>query len=269
MAGYVPTIASSVAFGIGSAAESINETSLNLEVVRAPINLTYYDFVQNKLVYKAAIPEDFAGKIYEAGIYSLPNDPNVGEFSSRLITTFDSDTETWLTANNPATFTSVNTRAGKNSLNHTPAASATTTSVLSGLTLDLAGYSNTDVFIFAYNLGNANTTSIRFRFLVDASNYYDFLINTGMTAGYKIYSVNKSSASVTGTPNWANISELQVITTSTSGGASDVEFDAVRIQDRDSASLDYILVARKVLSSPVTCVAGQAQDFEFTLDVNV
>jgi len=254
---------------LGNRAESNTDTKLQFEVERVDINLTSYDFVNNKLIFKAPIPDDFSGKIYEVGIYSLAEDPNAGELASRLITTFDSGTETWLNAGVAATFSSSNTRVGIDSLNHTPAGSGSTTSVLSGLTLDINGFAGTDVFLFAFNLGTANTSSIRFRFLTDASNYYDFTVNSGMTAGYKIVSFNKSAATVTGAPSWSNIIEIQITTNSGAGGASNVDFDAIRIQDRDSTSLDYILVARKVLTTPVTSIAVQAQDLEFTLDVSV
>jgi hypothetical protein len=136
------------------------------------------------------------------------------------------------------------------------------------LSLDLSGYSSSDSFTFAFNVGNAFTSSIRFRFLTDGANYYDFNFGA-QTAGYKINEITKGSATVTGAPSWSNITDIQITTTSTSGGASSVEFDAIRIEDKDAQTLDYILVARKVLAAPVTKVAGMAQDVEFTLDITL
>ena len=270
LAGWVPAIAQTVAFGVGSRAESLSDIALQMETIKSPVNLTSYDFVNNVLVYKASVPDDYAGKIYEVGIYSLEADPAAGEFSSRTLTIFDYANEDWINVGTgaAATFTAVNNRVGLYALSATTASSTTETFSLRNVLLDLSGYSNADTFNFAYNVANANTSNIKFRFLTDSANYYEFALGS-QTTGYKITEVAKGTATVTGTPNWTNITEIQVIVTSGAGGASSIEFDAIRVEDKDSLSLDYILVARKVLAVPATSVLGQAQDLEFTLDVTV
>jgi hypothetical protein len=270
LAGYVPKIAEAIVFGIGSQAEVLADTKLQLEVGRSAINLTSLDLVNNQLVYKAAIPDNFAGKIYEIGLYSRLDTPVSGGYGSRIITSFDSGTEKWV---DPATsvlstFAATSTRVGADSLSHTPALSATMTSALQNIYLDFSGNSAADGFTFAYNVGNANTNNIVFRFMTDTSNYYDFAMGV-QTAGYKIVKVTKSTAVATGTPNWANITELRVLTTSKSSGASAVEFDAVRLEDNDSYYADYVLVARKVLVTPFTSIDGKSQDMEYTLGLSI
>lgn len=273
LAQYVNAIAQSVAFGIGSAAEAGTDTALHLEVVRSPVNLVSYDFANNKLVYKASIPEDYIGKIYEVGLYSLDQDPASGSYGSRLVTTFDSGTEVWVDPADGTTapaFSATANRVGADAMLHDPAASATMTDTLRNLSLDFSGNSAADTFKFALNVANANTNQVIYRFMTDTANYYSFTINaTVQTAGYKIVELTKGSATVTGTPDWSNITEVQVITNSKSSGASSVEHDAIRIEDKDSASLDYILVARKVLPAPVTSSDGLAQDIEFSLDITL
>lgn len=273
LAQYVPSIAQSIAFGIGSATESLADAALQLEVARSTINLISYDFANNKLIYKASIPDDYVGQIYEVGLYTLDLDPAAGEFGSRNLTTFDSATEDWV---DPAdgvtlpTFNNTATRVGADSMLHNPAASATMTDSLRNLTIDLSGNSSSDGLTFAFNVGNANTNSVAFRFMTDASNYYTHTITTqAQSSGYKIVSVDKGSATVTGAPDWANITEIRVITTSKASGASAVNFDAIRVEDKDVGSLDYILIARKVLASPFTKIDGMAQDIEFSLDVSL
>lgn len=270
LAGYVPAIAQSMVFGIGATTETGADTTLTLEVARSAIVLTSYDFVNNRLIFKAPVPDDYTGKVYEIGIYSLLDNPAAGDFGSRNITTFDSTTEDWVDAGTSAaeTFVSTNTRIGIDSLSHTPALSTTKTSSLRDVTLDFSGNSGADSFTFALNVGNNNTNSVTVRFMTDASNYYSLALGTGVqTSGYKIISVTKSAATTTGTPNWGNITEIQVATNSKASGASAVELDAIRLEDKDSINLDYVLVARKVLVSPFTKVDGAAQDAEFTLDV--
>lgn len=259
-----------MAFGVGTATESAGDIALNLETSRSPLNLTSYDFVENRLVYKATVPDEYVGKIYEVGLYSLEASPLSGEFGSRNISTFDSETEVWADpADGTVTpFSTTNTRIGSDSLRHSHAASTTLTSALRELTIDLSGYSAADSFTIAYNVGTANTSQLSVRFMTDASNYYYYNLGS-QTTGYKIVSVNKGSALVQGAPSWSEITEIRVVTTSGATGATTIDFEAIRVEDRDSQNLDYILVARKVLPIPVTKVSGMALEVEFYLDVNI
>lgn len=279
MAGYVPAIARSFAMGTGTTAELVGDRSLAFETINTSIALTSYDFVNDKLIFKAGIPDDYIGKIYEVGLYSLESDPVGGQYGSRVISTFDSGSERWI---DPATgilspYTTLPIddagavhRVGLDALLHTPALSATQTSALQDAGLDFSENSAADEFIFSLNVANTNTASVEYRFMTDASNYYRFVITTPVTtAGYKIITAAKSTATVVGSPNWNNVSEIRVLTTSKATGASSVAHDAIRMEDRDYSNLDYILVARKVLATPITKIAGKAQDVEFSLDINL
>lgn len=268
LAGWVPSIAQSVAYGIGPKAEASGDTYLQFEVDRADVVLTTYDFVNNKLIFKAEIPSEFAGTIYEVGLFSIPVNQLAGAYGSRLIASFDSESEPWTTGGSPATFTTANTRLGLDSLSHTPALSTTTTSQLTELVLDFSGNSGSDKFLFAFNVGNAFTSNVQFRFMTDLSNYYTFSLGA-QTSGYKVTEAAKSSATVTGTPTWANITTLQVLTTSTSGGASAVNYDGIRLEDTDTINPEYVMVSRELLGSPFLKEDGKVQECEFTLDVTL
>lgn len=263
LAGWTENIAEAIAFGIGTATETSTDKSLQFEVGRVDVSLYDYDFVNDAIVFKGSVPDEFIGKIYEIAIYSKFDDATAGNYGSRLITSFDSATEDWTNA----AYTAVNTRIGIDSLNHTPALSATTTSVLSGINMDFSGNSGSDEFLFAFNCANANTASIAFRFKTDASNYYTYTASNPAT-GYTIVAATKGSLTVTGTPSWASITSVEVATTSKVGGASNVELDGIRIEDRDALNLDYTLVAREVIS-PITKLDGQSQDIEYALDVTI
>lgn len=273
LAGYVPAIAQSMVFGTGDRAEALGDIALHLQTTQSTINLVYPDFVSNKLGFKATVPDSYVGKVYEVGLYTLAEPPVSIDYGSRLLTTFDSASEDWLdtTSGLYAAFGSTSTRIGADSLLHTPALSSTTTSSLSGMQIDLYANSSADSFTFAFNVANANTNQIVFKFMTNSSNYYSFTLASGTvgTAGYKVIELTKGSAVVTGAPSWDNITEIQVSTTSKASGASSVEFEAIRIEDKDSQNIDYILVARKVLSTPVTKVTGQPLDIEFTMDITV
>lgn len=263
--GAESAIARSLALGVATNAEASTDTSLGFEVIRGDIYLVSYDFNLDRLVFKATIPSEFAGIVYETALFTLQSNDLANGYPSRALATFDSDTEDW----SNATFTATAARIGADALVHTPATSTSVTSALTNLALDLSGYSNSDQMRFAYNVGNANATLIRFRFMTDASNYYDFTMASPGTAGYKTTSVNKSTATVTGAPNWGNITEIDVTTTSGAGGAASVTFDGIRIEDVDTQNTSYVCVARELLAAPFTKVAGTSLDIEFSLAVTI
>lgn len=270
MAGGVPSIAKSIAFGIGRDTNADTAARLQMEIGRADIVLTAYDFINNRLVFKAPVPDFLAGVVNEVAIYSTSVDDVAGEFGSQLISTFDSQTEDWLniTASAASTFGTTATRIGIDSLRQTPAINGSQTDSLANLSLDLSGHSSADKFNFAFNIENAFVSSIKFRFMTDASNYYD--LNLGaQTAGYKIVSLAKSTAVPNGSPNWGNITELRIITNSTAGGSGSIEFDCIRIEDVDTLNPEYVMVAREVLATPFVKQAGVVQDIEFTLDISI
>jgi len=270
LAGQVPSIAQSIAFGLGTKVEAVGDTALQFEVGRSPIALTTYDFVNNKLLFKAAVDEKYAGAIYEVALFSTPANTSAGEFSSRLLTTFDSGSEEWVDASSglAESYVSAPTRIGGDSLSHAPAPTTTKTSSLRSLFLDLSGYSNNDVFNFAYNVNNGNCSGISFKFLTDAANYYTITLGA-QTTGYKIVTAAKATAVPTGTPNWATITEMQVATSASAVGAAQVDYDGIRMEDMDTINPNYVMVSRELLGTPFIKEDGKVQDIEFSLDVSV
>ena len=270
MAGFVPSIGQSIAFGIGTAPESAEDTKLQFEVDRSDIVLTSYDFVNDRIVFKAGVADTFSGTIHEVALYSAAADAVAGEFASQLITTFDSATESWA---NPTTavasnFTLGGGRIGIDSLHQAPAAGGSVTDALTELFLDMSGHSAADKFVFAFDVNNANVSSINFKFMTDASNFYQFNLGT-QTVGYKIVEAAKSTAVVTGNPDWASINEVRVSTFSTAGGSASVDFDAIRIDDVDTVNPDYVMVARELLSAPFVKEDGKTKEIEFSVGVSV
>lgn len=264
LAGEVGSIASSIGFGLGSRSAAGTDTHLQFEFERADVTLTSYDFVNDKVVFKALLPPDFAGTVYEVGLWTMEQNDLAGEYGSKLLVTFDSDSETWTNA----TWTTSSTRVGTDSLSHTPGVSATVTSTLSEVFIDLLGNSGADKFLLAYNNGNANCSSITIRFKTDSSNYYSFTISDPPT-GYQIAEILKSAAATNGSPDWENITSVDVITTSKATGSSSVNYDGLRIEDMDTINPDYVLVSRQILGTPYTKVDGRAEEIEIYLAVTV
>lgn len=264
LAGQAGTAVGAVSMGIGATTATTADTRLQFEFARVPVDVIDYDFVNDLLIFKCTLDEDFEGKIYEVGLWTAEVNTALGNQESRLITTFDSASETW--TNN--TFDSSVTRIGPDSLKHTPAASGTTSSVLTGVTLDFVDFSSLDTFVLAFNCDNSNTSTIKVRFRTDSSNYYEYSLSNPST-GYQFASWQKGSATITGTPSWADINEVEVATTAKSAGSASVEFDGIRIEDVDSVAPEYGLVARFVLASPTTKADGIVQDYEYALPVSI
>lgn len=269
LAGFVPAIAQSIAFGLATDSESASDTKLVFEVGRVDVSLVSYDFANNRLIFKGPVDEDFSGIINEVAIFSTLANRAAGEFGSKILTTFDSGTETWVdsTAETAASFLSTNARIGADSLRQQPGAGTTKSDKLSDIVLDLSGYSSADTFNLAFYSANTSATDISVLFMTDASNYYTVSFG-GAATGYQTVEVTKGAATTTGTPNWENITEIRVETTAT-GSAADTQIDGLRIEDNDTVNADYVMVAREVLSSSFTKEEGKTQDIEFRLDINV
>lgn len=268
LAGYVPAIARTIAFGIGGKSESVGDTALQFEVARSNIALTTFDFDTNQLIFKGTLDETYSGVIYEVAIFSS-EDAGAIPGGSRLVTTFDSDTEEWFQGSSAATFNAIGTRIGDDSASLAPAANGSVTVSQSNMQMDFSENSGADNFVFAFNSGNANLSSVRYRFLTDASNYYDFTINSGITTGYNVISRTKASATVSGSPDWGNITQLQVTANAGSGGAVALNLDGIRIEDADTISPEYVMVSRELLSTPFVKEAGRIQEVEFALNVSI
>lgn len=235
---------------------------------RADIVLTAYDFVNNKLIFKAQLPDDVDGGIREIGLFSLERNALAGDGDSRLITTFDSATESWVNpANSSATaFSTATTRVGADSLSVVASSSSTVASQLDGIGLDLSDNSSADRFTIAANV-SANVSSVKLNLYSDSSNYYTITFNP--TAGYRFMSQPMSSAVATGTPSWDNINIIGLSVTATSGGTATVDFDGIRLEDTDTPNPEYVMVAREVLASPFIKESGRSQAIEFAIDVNI
>jgi hypothetical protein len=140
LANQVGTIAESIAIGLGNTPENSLDDALNFEVDRVDIDLTTYDFTTDRLIFKAGLSEEYSGVIYEVGLWSLDTNFSAGEYQSRILLSFDSVSEDWSLPTNAAWGTTA-ARLGADNLQHSPATSATVTSSLQDLYLDLSGYS--------------------------------------------------------------------------------------------------------------------------------
>jgi hypothetical protein len=264
----VPRIASSLAYGIGDKAEVATDKKLQFEIGRADVALTAYDFVNNKLVFKAQLPDDFSGVIREIGLFSLEKNALAGDGDSRIITTFDSGSEAWTNPSNGATstFTTTNTRVGTDSLRLAPAASATVSALLDGIGMDFSENSSADRFTLALFNGTG-IANVKVDLMTDLSNYYTITYTPG--AGYVYMTAPMSAAVLTGAPSWSSINMIRLNATGSAGGGGTVDLDGLRLEDTDTPNPEYVMVSRELLSTPFVKEAGRSQAIEFAIDISI
>lgn len=251
LAGNLPRIAESIAIGIGSSAENVNDTILDFEAERVSVTLVSADIVNDKLVFKGTIPQEYVGTIYEVGLW-YGNPQTLG--GSSIIVEFDSDTEAWSTP----TWNTALARIGTDALQVAGGASST----LSDIALDLSVFSDADFMSVAYN-ADAAIGNIVIRFSTDVSNYYEYSFTAA--TGYEIKTMGKAAFTATGTPDWADITSITVSAT----GTGNAVFDGIRAEDADTISTDYALVARSVLVSPKVKSSDTEMDIEYALEITI
>lgn len=261
---YMGVAAGAISVGVGDTPESNSDSRLDFELVRVPIIVTDYDFINDELVFKAELDEDISGEIREIGVWTSEVNAAAGNQESKILTTFDLETEDWDTSS----FDGTHTRIGTTSLLHTPAASGSLSSVMTGSTIDFIDYTSSDEFILAYYVANSNCASVAVRLRTDDANYYEHVI-TSPAVGYYVERVNIGSAVATGAPDWADINEVEVVTTATAAGAAEVHYDGLRIEDIDSIDPEYGLIARHVLLTPVEKKEGIIKDIEYSISVTI
>ena len=256
---FTKQLVGSLVVGIGSATAVVGDKKLGFEVARASVMNNSVDYPNSAVVYKAQIPQDLAVTIYEVG--ALTSDAvSMQDFGSKLVLDFNETYDSWSTGAWIPNFS----RLG-NALRLTPSTSTTASSVLSNVFLDFYGYSDADQFSFAYRAGNSFIANVTFRFRTDASNYYSTTITSPASGVYTITTVNKSAMVATGSPDWSNITSVEVTATATSGGAGVFDFDAVRIDDTDANREENVLFSRSVLGSPVVKTADLPLDIEYAV----
>lgn len=258
VAGYTPRLAGSIALGIGNAAATVADKSLQFQIVKIPVTLSSADYINGSVVFKGSVRVGHEMTIYESGVYT--GEANFGEFDSQTLLDFNASTDVWSTGS----FLAANSRLGS-FLNVTAAASTTTTSSLTGIYFDLSRFLDADQFLLAYRASNAFVASFSVRLKTDASNYYTFTVNAPATGVYTIAAFNKSAAVATGTPSWDNITSVDIVTTSTAGGTGGIALDGLRIESRAASQEDNILVSRSVLGAPVVKTFDVPLDVEYAI----
>jgi hypothetical protein len=73
----------------------------------------------------------------------------------------------------------------------------------------------------------------------------------------------------TGSPTWDNITSVDLLVTAKAAGATNVDFDGLRIDTLGIINPDNVMISRTVLGTPVTKLGGMEMDVEYSLDVTI
>lgn len=256
IAGQIPGLATGIGIGTGATAASATDTELDFEVEKVLVELGTVDYDNEIILFKGTIPQESVYDIYEVGLWS-----ETEESIENFLTAFESADEEW----SVGTFDTTNARIGGDALRLTAAASATTTSRLTDVTIDLTEYKFSDKMKLAYTLTGA-MGNLTVRLMKDDTNYYSAVIGSH-SAGYNVKTLNKGDFTSTGSPDWSDITMIELSIVGGTGGAT-VDFDGFRIKGEEVPTEDT-LISRAVLGAPVLKTDIAAMDIEYSLGVSL
>jgi len=262
LAGQAAGLGEAIALGVGQTPASVSDSRLTFEVERAIVTLTNADYTGNKLVFKTTLEQELVLKIYESGLWSTTLNTSNTDNDSRLLTTFDTNTEEW----NNVSLENTIARTSADAVTVAAAANATTSTRLD-VEMDLSGYSNNDVFLLAFQKTSSNITDISLTFENETGN--SFSLNKSITSlpvDYNVLSFRKGDFIANGPISWDFITKFGVdVKAGASGG--NVVLDAIRIEDTDTVNPDHVLVSRSVLSTPLVKTSIAPMDIEYVLEI--
>ena len=269
-----------IALGIGSTSATENDTRLEFEFYRLPVSLGSINIEDDGVggftysaIYKTTIPQDISGVISEIGLYPGQR-ASTNSYDSKFITSFENN-YTWLdSSNNSPQLKANNTtdpflsKIGEHMVQFDVAQSTSKEYINSIVNIDLSGYSVNDSLTLAYKKKDNNVTKIRVKLYSSDTQYYyaDFTPTSG--TGDKIQFISMSSvfSNISATaPDPTNITKIGIEVTASSGGATTVYFDGLRINDEDTFDPSYGLISRSLLSTPLQKPSGRPVDIEYKL----
>lgn len=263
LAGQASDLGGAIGLGVGAAAATVTDSRLTFEVERAIVTLKNADYNNNLVIFKTTIPQESVFKIYEACLWSTASPVNT-ESSSRLISTFELDVESWTNMTVDSTIARTSADSGR-----VDAGANLTTNSRLVVDSDLSAYSGSDSFLLAFNKVNANITDLSLVFENDTGGSFKLTKSiTALPVGYNVLAFNKGEFVATGTIAWNAITKYGIdVKAGATGGY--VILDGLRVEDLDTVSLEHIMVSRSVLASPLTKTTIAPMDIEYALEFNV
>jgi len=291
LAGEADILGKELAFGIGSVSPNTkgNDTKLNFEFYRMPVELSSFDIKQNGvdadndpvfeyfITYKSTIPQDVSGVISEVGLYPTSGQ-SANAFDSKFITSFGNNFNWFSGSLNPESQANTQdatgaytflSKIGDNMIKVNVTAGQSKEYINSLISDNISGYSINDTIAIAYKKEDNNVSKIRIKFYSSDSAYYfiDFTPESGTGDKLQELSLNNLFSNYTAAPNLPDPSSIIKIgvETTASGGNTTVYFDGIRINDEDTFDPGYGLISRSILSTPLIKKPGRPVDIEYKI----
>lgn len=251
LTGFEGAPVAAIAIGVGQTPATDTDVSLEYEIARAGVTTASVDQVTGEVIYKAIIPEEFSGTIYEVGTWSQFNE---SDDDDTLLLTFEPEYELWSTG----TYTQGDSRIGEYGL--TFSTSVALTATLYDLSIDISDVLDSDTFSVALS-ADASVGTVELRLQNDDTNYLSYTMTPAV--GYQIINFRRADMTLVGQVDDTDLSTAAVVITPTA--ATNLTMDGLRISR--TGSTEAVLVSRTVLSTPLTKRADMPMEFEYRMDV--
>lgn len=280
LAGNISFANRELAFGIGSTTATAGDTRLEFEFYRMPVSFGSIDIQETSpgsntynyyVIYKGTLPQDVSGEIKEIALYPGTR-TSLNNFDNKFIADFEDNTVWFDSSNfNPPLVTTPSPKIGSSMIDITATSNSTKEYKARVNAFDMSGYSVNDSITLAYYKNDNNLSNIKVRFYSSTTAYYEATVVSSPSSGtgHRISSVtlNNMLSNPVNSPDASNISEISIIVTATSGGNSTVYFDGLRINDEDTFDPSYGVIARSVLGTTLSKVAGRPTDIEYKMEL--
>jgi len=264
--------AGAMCVGAGRSTPDASDKTLNFEYARFPIYYSYglYDTTY-KIIFKAMMPENFAGSIEELGMYSQVSNQSSTAYASEfsLFDNINEWTATGVTAVEQPSIATIASNSDSRVKTGTAGYYVTGTGNLykAFSSVQFGEYALTDSFSLAYGLSTSATISIRFE--KDASNYFYSNVSGGSAGQNNIYTFTKTSMTQTGSLSWTDVTGIRIVISANSGG---VYLDGLRPVVINHYNEDYGLVSRAINTGAEDSLikrAGSRLDLEYEVTLNL
>jgi hypothetical protein len=272
--GLIPSVGGSIAIGVDGAANPalnannlIDLNTMSFSIGQSPVQLATLNRTDNvdALVFKTTINDPLKYTIYEVGLYPEAIQDQIVQFADLLLFNGESD-DGWTEGSTDLSLKTTGSRMiSENIANGTYRIGNEAVYIDSGSTVfstvfskKFTDFSDKDLLKLAVDPTGASG-SLLIKFETDNSNYYSktFTISSG---GYQILSCAKDQILATGTPSWSNINKISITMTSTG-----LVLDGIKFDDTDNVDINYGLISRTALATPIQKSAGEPITIEYYL----
>ena len=277
----------SIVVGIGSNVATENDTRLEFEFYKSPVQIGSPDINTDTItgvstygvIFKTTLPNDVSGIIKELGLYPTQS-AGFTDYSDKYISSFENNT-LWLDdeLNSPNLVSSPTPRIGEYlfEIVAEPVLSPETYATKEysiNTDFDISGYSINDSFSLAITQADTNLDYVYVRFHSSDTDYYEARFSglSDISNPNKIINESMSTffngSNSVGSPVSNSINKITVGAKSKTISGTTVYLDGLRINDEDSFDPIYGLISRSVLSNPITKILGRQMDIEYRIGLS-